>query len=88
MAINPDLDALEKMISVGFATSAAAIRRQSEVTQAVARATYNGHTANGKARYADDLATFFGSNKETAEYLGLSEGRISQLRKTARQNGK
>lgn len=87
-ATNPQLEALEQIVTVGLGTAAQAIRKQAEVTQAVAKATYNGHTANGKARFADDLATSFGSNKAAADYLGLSEGRISQLRKTARQNGK
>lgn len=88
MATNPELNALEALVTTGLATAAQAIRRQVEVTQVVARATYNGHTANGKARYADDIAKGLGSNKEAADYLGLSEGRISQLRKKARQNGK
>ncbi len=88
MATNPELDALEKMLAFGFTTAAQAIRREAEVTRAVAKATYNGHTANGKARFADDLAVSLGSNKATADYLELSEGRISQLRKKARKNGK
>ncbi|SDQ22819.1 hypothetical protein SAMN05443245_0469 [Paraburkholderia fungorum] len=88
MATNPELEALEKVVAFGLATAAQAIRREAEVTRAVAKATYNGHTANGKARFADDLANSLGSNKGAADYLGLSEARISQLRKNARKNGK
>lgn len=88
MSTNPQLDALEALVATGLKTAAQAIRRNEEVTQLVARAAYNGDTANGKARFADDLARSLGSNKAAADYLGLSEGRISQLRKTARQNGK
>lgn len=88
MPTNPELDSLERLVTTGLATAAQAIRREAETTRAVARATYNGHTANGKARFADDLANSMGSNKAVAEYLGLTEGRISQLRKTAKRNGK
>jgi len=88
MATNPELDALEKIVSVGLATAAQAIRRESEITRAVAQANYDGHTANGKARFADSLANKLGSSKAAAEYLDISESRMSQLRKSARQNGK
>jgi len=88
MATNPELDALDKMVSIGLATAAQAIRREAEITRAVAKATYDGHTANGKARFADNLANSLGSSKAAAEYLDLTEGRVSQLRKAARQNGK
>lgn len=85
---NPELNALENLITVGLGTAAKAIRREAEVTRAVAKATYNGHTAAGKSRFADDLARSFGSSKAAADYLELSEGRMSQLRKAAKQNGK
>ena len=88
MATNPELDALEKVVSIGLATAAQAIRRESEITRAVAQATYDGHTANGKARYADRLANLLGSGKAAADYLDISEPRMSQLRKAARKNGK
>ncbi|MGG5827765.1 hypothetical protein [Aeromonas salmonicida] len=88
MARNPELDALDQLVTMGLANAAAAIRRESDVTKAVARATYKGHTANGKARFVDDLAKSLGSNKAVADYLDLSEGRISQLRSSAKRNGK
>lgn len=88
MPTNPELNALEQLVTVGLASAAQAIRREADVTRAVAKATYKGHTANGKARFADDLANSLGSNKAAAEYLDLSEGRISQLRKNAKKNGK
>ncbi|MFV8387431.1 hypothetical protein ACNO5E_25355 [Vibrio parahaemolyticus] len=88
MTRNSQLDALENIVTTGFGVAAAAIRREAETTRAVARATYKGHTASGKARFADDLASSMGSSKAAADYLGLSEGRMSQLRKSARRNGK
>lgn len=88
MSTNLELDALEKIVAVGLATAAQAIRRESEITRAVAQATYDGHTANGKARFADNLANSLGSSKAAAEYLSISEPRMCQLRKSARQNGK
>ncbi|MEY8239278.1 MAG: hypothetical protein RPT25_02970 [Cycloclasticus sp.] len=88
MPTNPELDSLEALVTTGLTTAALAIRREAATTRAVAQATYKGHTANGKARFADDLANSMGSNKVAAEYLGFSEGRMSQLRKDAKKNGK
>ncbi|EMR34588.1 sigma-70 family RNA polymerase sigma factor [Vibrio harveyi] len=88
MSNNPELDNLEKVVTTGFGIAAAAIRQESETTRSVARATYEGHTANGKARFVNTLGSFMGSSKAVADYLGLSESRVSQLRKRARRNGK
>ena len=85
---NSQLDALEKIVTTGLSVAASAIRREAETTRIVAQATYKGHTASGKARFADELASSMGSNKAVADYLGLSEARICQLRKSARRNGK
>jgi hypothetical protein len=84
----PELDALEKLVTTGLSAAAQAIRREANTTQAVAKATYKGHTANGKARFADALAESMGSGKAAADYLAISPGRMSQLRKTAKKNGK
>ncbi|MCO6428498.1 hypothetical protein [Nitrosomonas communis] len=88
MPNNPELESLEKLVTTGLSAAAQAIRREAEITRAVARATYKGHTSNGKARFADDLAASMGSSKAAAEYLGITEGRMSQLRKHAKLNGK
>lgn len=85
---NPQLDALEKLVATGLGIAATAIRHEAEVTKAVARATYKGHTASGKSRFANDLASSMGSNKAAADYLNLSEARMSQLRKSVRKNGR
>lgn len=88
MPRDTEIDALAQYAETGFKLTAEALRRQSDMTMALARVTYKSLTGAGKARYADGLANVLGSNEDAAEYLGLGVPYIKQLRKRAKRNGK
>lgn len=88
MPRDTEIAALAQYAETGFKLTAEALRRQSDMTMALARVTYKGLTGDGKARYVDELANMLGSDRDTAEYLALSEVYIKRLRKRAKRNGK
>ena len=74
----------------GFKAVKSALEEAEKRQREHAKATYQGLTASGKARYVTSITESTGSQSATAEMLDISRSRVNQLIKSEknRKNGK
>jgi len=81
---------LNSIVGLGKAIECLNTQQQKtdKLLKASIKANYKSSTTEGKKRFASELLNEYGSQKEVACILGLSGGRISQLIKYLKQNGR
>jgi hypothetical protein len=84
------VDALMQATLDGFKQVNEVVKIVRQEQKILTKATYDGLTGSGKARFVTQLVDAYGSQNEVAKTLDLTAGRISQLVNSEKnkQNGK
>lgn len=86
--IDTKIEALTQFVKTGLNMSIQTMAAMQPRIQMSDIANYKGHTGAGKARFVASLVESMGSQQAVAHHLKLTKGRVSQLVKSAKKNGK